>query len=368
MSLLALTMAAALARSRSQADRQSACNAARAVYDALKGVQLSDDPKRPTVVAPDPPTDAIELTVGMHRASKSPDPDGFLRHGWTEAPLSRTDAVALKQPPKPDLITRVEHAAPVAALGACASFRTYLTKRHVGYGRAALAPRRAQAKRSTTSRCSASTPPRRQAREPEPRRSRSKKPPPATSRAASMASCLPVKLAPADLGSSWPASTLACMNHGRAGNPHFLSPPLPLGPRARSKPRVCPEGYRRGSPVRRIRGRGLDSGRPDQDRGAVRSLDRRDEARRAFPPGLRGAQPSAAPRRGARPSCARSWPTWPGAALQALVAFDFPLGVPGGDGAKRLELGGWPALWAFTAQNVVDKPDNTNQPLRRQPR
>ena len=137
MILPVLTMAAALSAA-APSDRPAACTAARAVYDALKGVQLSDDPKRPTVVAPDPPTDAIELTVGINRASKSPDPDGFLRHGWTEAPLSRTDAVPLKQPPKPDLITRVQQRAPVAALGACASFRSYLTKHHVRYGRAAV--------------------------------------------------------------------------------------------------------------------------------------------------------------------------------------------------------------------------------------
>ncbi|HEY3812890.1 MAG TPA: cobalamin biosynthesis protein CbiG [Caulobacteraceae bacterium] len=44
---------------------------------------------------------------------------------------------------------------------------------------------------------------------------------------------------------------------------------------------------------------------------------------------------------------------------RALVAFDFPLGLPEGT-SKRLELGAWPALWSFMASNVVDKPDNTN--------
>ena len=46
---------------------------------------------------------------------------------------------------------------------------------------------------------------------------------------------------------------------------------------------------------------------------------------------------------------------------KVLLGFDFCLGFPRGT-AERLNLKGepWSALWAFTAQNIVDKPDNTN--------
>jgi hypothetical protein len=46
---------------------------------------------------------------------------------------------------------------------------------------------------------------------------------------------------------------------------------------------------------------------------------------------------------------------------RALLGFDFCLGFPRGT-AERLKLKGepWSALWNFTASNIVDKPDNTN--------
>ncbi len=46
---------------------------------------------------------------------------------------------------------------------------------------------------------------------------------------------------------------------------------------------------------------------------------------------------------------------------RALIGFDFPLGWPGGT-AERLKLTGepWAAMSKFTASNVIDKADNTN--------
>ena len=56
----------------------------------------------------------------------------------TVAPLGFAEPAPLKQPPQPELLNRLEHADTVAALGACASLRTYLTKHHVKYGQAAV--------------------------------------------------------------------------------------------------------------------------------------------------------------------------------------------------------------------------------------
>src|SRR6202012_2006487 len=46
---------------------------------------------------------------------------------------------------------------------------------------------------------------------------------------------------------------------------------------------------------------------------------------------------------------------------QMLLGSAFCRGIPSGP-SERLALKGepWSALWAFTAQNIVDKPDNTN--------
>jgi hypothetical protein len=46
---------------------------------------------------------------------------------------------------------------------------------------------------------------------------------------------------------------------------------------------------------------------------------------------------------------------------RCLVGFDFALGLPRGT-AERLKLNGdpWSAIWNFTAANIVDKADNTN--------
>ncbi|HYF22262.1 MAG TPA: cobalamin biosynthesis protein CbiG [Caulobacteraceae bacterium] len=46
---------------------------------------------------------------------------------------------------------------------------------------------------------------------------------------------------------------------------------------------------------------------------------------------------------------------------RVLLGFDFCLGLPRGT-AERLKLAGepWAATWKFLGQNVVDKPDNTN--------
>ena len=46
---------------------------------------------------------------------------------------------------------------------------------------------------------------------------------------------------------------------------------------------------------------------------------------------------------------------------RALVGFDIPLGFPSGTAARlNLKDQSWSGLWAFLADNVRDKPDNTN--------
>ena len=46
---------------------------------------------------------------------------------------------------------------------------------------------------------------------------------------------------------------------------------------------------------------------------------------------------------------------------RVLLGFDFALGYPAGTAARlKLEGAPWAAMWKFIGQNVVDKPDNTN--------
>lgn len=46
---------------------------------------------------------------------------------------------------------------------------------------------------------------------------------------------------------------------------------------------------------------------------------------------------------------------------RVFLGFDFALGYPAGTAAKlKLEGEPWAAMWRFIGQNVVDKPDNTN--------